>query len=108
MICSYFLRETGAREKDATHGCEVANISAGQFIPGVEMPVWRVPLPADHATRQPTPRDDLLFHNPSDPAQERNIALERPEELRRLHMLLCEHARAIGAPEEQVRRLHLA
>lgn len=86
---------------------EISRIAAGQFIPGVEMPVWRVPLPADHATRQPTPRDDLLFHNPSDPAQERDVAAEQPEALNRLHSILSEHAAAIGAPEEQMRRLRL-
>ncbi len=82
-------------------------IQAGQFIPGVEMPVWRVPLPVDYAHEQPMAMGDLLFHNPTDPGQERSLTAERPDRVQWLEGLLREQARAVGAPDEQMRRLRL-
>jgi len=82
------------------------DIVAGRFIRGVDTPVWRITWPQDWARDQP-PRGDLLFHNPSDPEQERSVAHERRDEVRRLETLLREHAVALGAPDEALARLHL-
>ncbi|MCW5852924.1 MAG: hypothetical protein KIT87_22835 [Anaerolineae bacterium] len=82
-------------------------IEAGQFIPGVEMPVWRVPLPVDYAYEQPLALGDLLFHNPTDPGQAHSLTAERPDMVRSLASLLREQAQTVGAPEEQMRRLRL-
>jgi hypothetical protein len=83
------------------------NLAAGNYIPGAEMPVWRMTWPVDWARDQGQVRD-LLFHNPSDPGQERSLAAERPDQVERLVELLAAHTRAIGAPEEALRRLHLS
>jgi hypothetical protein len=84
------------------------SITAGRHIPGVETPVWRVELPFDHARMRPPPLDDLLFHNLSDPEQERDLAAARPEVMGELEALMREHALAVGAPREQLLRLGLA
>jgi hypothetical protein len=86
----------------------VPTIAAGQFIPGLEMPVWRVPLPNDYARERPPPNDDLLFHTAADPAQDHDLATTHAAQLRRLEELLRERALAVHAPDEQLRRLRIA
>jgi hypothetical protein len=86
----------------------VPTIEAGQFIPGLEMPVWRVPLPVDYAAERPPPNDDLLFHTAADPEQLHDLAATRPDQLRRLEELLRERAMAANAPDEQLRRLRIS
>ncbi|MCZ7545022.1 MAG: sulfatase-like hydrolase/transferase [Anaerolineae bacterium] len=78
------------------------DLEAGRFIPGVDMPVWRMP-----AHSGGLPRADLLFHNPTDPGQERNMAPTQPVVVKQLEGILREHARALAVPEEQLRRLRL-
>lgn len=85
----------------------VSNIEAGRFIPGLEMPLWRVPLPVDYARERPPPNDDLLFHTAADPKQEQDLAGARPDQLRRLAELLRVRALAANAPAEQLRRLRV-
>jgi arylsulfatase A-like enzyme len=82
------------------------DLTAGQFIPGVDTPTWRMTWPQDWA-RDQAPRDDLLFHNPSDSGQEHSLVDQHPDELRRLAHILSTHANALGAPEEARRRLRL-
>jgi arylsulfatase A-like enzyme len=96
----------GMGQRDA-RALRFPEIEAGRFIPGLDTPVWRVPLFADHARRQPDPGGSLLFHNLSDPAQERDLSAARPDQLRHMERLLHDHARALGAPEEQLQRLRL-
>lgn len=83
------------------------DLIAGRFIPGVTTPVWRVAFPVDPAHAQPTPHNDLLFHNATDPGQERDVATEHPEIVRELAERLHGHALALGAPEGQLQRLKL-
>lgn len=83
---------------------EFPSLEAGHFIPGIETPVWRLPLQSDVARYQSTPRDDLLFHNPSDAEQTQNLAAARPAVVGQLETILREHMRSAGAPEEQFRR----
>jgi arylsulfatase A-like enzyme len=82
-------------------------ITADRYLPGVDMPVWRVPLPQDYASEQPLALGDLLFHNPSDPGQERSLTTERPDVVQQLERLLRDEAMAVGAPDEQLKRLQL-
>ena len=81
----------------------VPGLEAGRYIPGLDMPVWRVPEGRDwgpvHA--------DLLF-GPDDPAQAHDLAAERPDRVRALEEILAAHAWEIGAPEEIRRRLRIA
>jgi arylsulfatase A-like enzyme len=82
------------------------NLEAGHFIPGVDMPVWRMRLPPGHLPQRP-PRPDLLFHNPSDPQQETDLAAARPEIVRRMEALLRQHTADLGVPVEQIVRLRI-
>ena len=75
----------------------------GGFLPGVEMPVWRMPT----GWSPEPPRDDLLFNNQADPGQQHNVAPDNPDVIRRLEVQLRDHALALGAPEEQLGRLRL-
>ena len=65
-------------------------------------PLWRNPLP-----RRGQARPDFLFHNPSDAAQENNLAQSQPEKVADLADLLRQHAQALEVPEEQIARLGL-
>jgi arylsulfatase A-like enzyme len=73
-------------------------------MPGVWGPVWR--LKALERAPGP-PREDLLFHAPSDPAQEHNLAARHPERLAELEGRLREHMQRLAVPEAQLRRLRL-
>lgn len=83
------------------------NIQAGNFLAGVNMPVWRTPTYIKPPTNPRTPRPDLLFHRPSDPCQERNLAEQRPEVVAQLVSIVRGHAEAVAAPAEQHVRLRL-
>jgi arylsulfatase A-like enzyme len=82
-------------------------LESGRFIPDLETPVWRMAAGSFEVKHLGAPRADLLYHNASDPAQERDLALERPDAVRALEDGLREHLRALGAPEEQFARLRL-
>lgn len=83
------------------------DLEAGRFLPGVETPVWRMRRRGFAPKRMTEPRPDLLFHNPSDPGQERDLSAERPDMVRALEDVLRDHARSVAAPDEQLRRLRL-
>ncbi len=80
-------------------------LEAGRFLHDVDMPVWRVPVDRGPAPRPRRP--DLLFNNATDPQQERDLSIDRPEVVERLVRLLRDHAEAVHAPDEQYRRLML-
>lgn len=73
-------------------------------LPGVRRPVWRLRAPE---RALPTPRGDLLFHTPSDPGQEHDLATEHPEQIAKLAVRLSEHMQRLAVPEEQLRRERL-
>lgn len=77
---------------------------AGSWLPGAQSPVWRLKA-LERALRPP--REDLLFHAPSDHAQEHNLAARHPEQLAELEGRLREHMQRLAAPEAQLRRLRL-
>lgn len=80
------------------------DLEAGPFLPGLPQPVWRMKA----LERAPeAPRPDLLFHQPSDPLQERDLAAAQATQVTRLEQTLRRHLRLQSAPEEQWRRLRL-
>ena len=86
---------------------EYPDLEAGRYISGVQTPVWRMPAQGHWACKITTPREDMLFHIPTDPDQTQNVANAHLEVVRQLEELLRAHARAVKAPEEQLRRLGL-
>jgi len=86
---------------------EFPDLEAGRFLPGVSTPVWRMPAGSGELTHLGPPRPDLLYHNPTDPGQERDLTATRPAVVRELERLLGDHARGLGAPIEQLARLRL-
>jgi arylsulfatase A-like enzyme len=86
---------------------EFEDLEPGRFIPGVETPVWRRQLRYDTVRHYGGTREDLLFHNLSDPNQTHNLAAERPDMVESMVAKLRAHAQAVKAPEEQFKRLHL-
>lgn len=97
-------RSAGARHR---RDFELLGLEAGRFLPGVSTPVWRMPSGAWDVLNLHPPRPDLLYHNPSDPEQERNLAADRPAKVAELEALLRGHMRRLGVPEEQYARLRL-
>jgi arylsulfatase A-like enzyme len=83
------------------------DLAPGTFIPGLETPVWRLSAGSHEVRNLGAPRADLLYHNPSDPRQERDLSLERPDVARQLEDGLREHMRQLQVPDEQFARLRL-
>ena len=83
------------------------NLEAGRFLPGIDMPVWRTPSwHGERPTPRP-PRADILFNNTADPAQEHDLANQRPDMVEQIAHVLRAHAEQIQAPREQRLRLRL-
>ena len=97
-------RSASARER---RQFDFPDLEAGRFIPGEVTPVWRMRAESGDVRTMSAPRPDLLFDNRADPGQERNLAKDRPEHVRRLEGVLREHMRALRVPEEQYARLRL-
>ena len=74
----------------------------GRFLPGVELPQWRIPV-----THEPRSREDFLFNRSDDPGQTRNLWAQEPAQRRRMLEALRGLVEQEGAPEEQLRRLGL-
>lgn len=84
-------------------------LEAGLFVEGVEIPVWRVPVPDSTPRVLSHPKQpDLLFHNPSDPEQLEDVSAKHPEVIRRLEDVLRNHMATLGVPPEQFQRLGLS
>ena len=78
-----------------------ADIEAGRFIPGVDMPVWRIP---ERRTFGQHP--DMLF-GPDEAEQTRDLASEHPAQIQRLEQVLRAHLLDRQAPQEVMQRLRL-
>jgi len=85
----------------ATYAQPSPDIVGGKFIPDVDSPVWKIPSKSDD------PYPELLFDRRADPAQEHNLAAERPEVVKGMRRKLVEIMREQGVPEEQFDRLML-
>jgi arylsulfatase A-like enzyme len=79
-----------------------APVASGCFIPGVDLPQWKIP-----ATVQPHTFENFLFHRRDDPEQERNLWDSHPDERTRMLELLGGLLAAEGVPAEQWNRLGL-
>lgn len=76
-------------------------VKSGRFIPGVNLPVWRVPASADFEFPSILHEYDApLFH-------ERNLIEEKPEIAEKLRERLVEEIEKDGCPPEQFERLGL-
>jgi arylsulfatase A-like enzyme len=75
---------------------------ADRYIPRVALPQWRMPVAV-----RPLSRQDMLFHRPTDPAQERDRWHDAPDERERMLSLLRTLVAEEGAPPEQLDRLGL-
>lgn len=76
---------------------------AGYFLPGVDVPQWRVPVKIE-----PLSRDDFLFNRLDDPHQDRNLWASEPAQRKRMFGVLRDLLAEEGAPQEQYERLGLA
>jgi len=79
----------------------VPNMTSGTYIPGLEMPVWRIP---EHRTWGEHP--DMLF-GPTDAGQRVNIAADQGGQIKRLEEILRTHMQQRQVPEELFARFHI-
>lgn len=79
-----------------------ADATGGKFIPGVDCPVWKIPRQSGIEI------PEMLFDRQADPRQDRNIASERPEIVKKMKALLTRHMQQEGVPPEQYARLGLS
>jgi hypothetical protein len=77
-------------------------VESGRFIPGVDMPQWRIP-----AGSRPLTRENHLYHRSVDPGQERNLWSEGGPPLDRMLRLTRSIMDEEGFPPEQLVRLGL-
>jgi hypothetical protein len=92
--------------KRAKRSFNFPQITAGNYIKGVEMPVWRCPVSTPRILSAPR-RPDMLFHNPSDPGQLKNVYRENFDVVQRLENKLGAYMESVVAPTEQFHRLGL-
>lgn len=78
-------------------------LDQGLFIPGVEVPQWRVPVKMVNS--QPHSLDSALYHSAVDPEQQEDRYGSDIRERRRMLGLLRELVDAEGAPPEERERL---
>lgn len=90
---------TGRLVKPSHKSCE---IEGGHFIPGVNMPVWRIQM----QPRGSMP--NILVSRGEDIGQETNLAAKDARLLKRMQTLLADVMKQEGCPEEQFERLGLA
>ena len=80
---------------------------ADRFIPGVDLPQWRIPVDPRTSAHYTPARSSLLFHRAADPGQTHNLWDDAPDQRRRMCNLLRDLMIAEGAPPEQLVRLGL-
>ncbi len=79
-----------------------ATAEAGQFIAGVEVPVWKTPCTVDYEPEPP-----MLFNTHDDPQQHQNRLDAHPDHAARLRTHIRHQMDAVGAPAEQYARFGL-
>jgi arylsulfatase A-like enzyme len=82
----------------------VRPVDHGFFIPGVELPQWKIPIDSAQA---PLGNSHHLFHRTGDPGQERDLWQSESATRGRLLGLMAELLHDEGAPPEQFGRLGL-
>lgn len=78
----------------------------GQFIPGVELPQWQIPLTAKPQSGM-VKRQSYLFNRQDDPHQATNLWETEPAQRQRMLDLLHHLMEREGTPPEQFERLGL-
>jgi len=84
-----------------SHHGPCPGIVGGQFMPGVDGPVWKIPVQGE------PPYPELLFDRRNDPDQQVNLVHEKPEVVNMMREKLANLMREQGVPEEQYARLKL-
>ncbi|MCL2832719.1 MAG: sulfatase [Treponema sp.] len=77
------------------------DITSGKYIPGVNSPVWKIPVKGEPVF------PEMLFDRRSDPEQKMNLVKERPEIVKMMKEKLVKLMLEQGVPEEQFARLRL-
>jgi len=84
-------------------------VDHGTYIPGVEMPLWKLPISPDGPQdRRPLDSEPLLYHRKTDPGQQDNVWNTEIEQRERMERILAEKLNNYGAPPELFGRLGLA
>ncbi len=79
---------------------EVMPVDSGQYIPGVAVPQWKIPI-----SFRLVSEENFLFHRAEDPGQTQNLWDTAPEQRQRMENVVREIMHAEGAPPEQFERL---
>ncbi|WEK04508.1 MAG: sulfatase [Candidatus Devosia phytovorans] len=83
-------------------------IGSGHYIPGVDIPQWKIPFTVDRPSdRRPLDSETLLYNRKADPGQRDNLVTSEPEQLARMRTLMADTLRSLGAPSELFTRLGL-
>lgn len=80
---------------------------ADRFIPGVDLPQWRIPLNPRRAISQPLGSGNFLFHRATDPDQRHNLWHQEPARRQEMLDLMRRSMASEGTPPEQYARLGL-
>jgi arylsulfatase A-like enzyme len=80
----------------------------GHFIPGVDLPQWKIPISPDGpGDRRALDSEPLLYDRRADPGQTRNLWAERPDQRDRMIAVMRDQLAGYGAPPELFERLRL-
>ncbi len=91
--CSMFMPGMNGYEK----------AESGRFMPGIDIPLWKIPIKTDPKDSQP----NYLWDRQRDPKQEHNIVEEEPQVANKLRSLLIDAMEELGCPPEQYVRMGL-
>ena len=78
-----------------------SDAQSGMFIPGVNCPVWRMPINNTFVS------GNLMFDRHEDPEQNHDICKEKPQAEKYMRQILVDLIKEEGAPPEQFTRLGL-
>lgn len=83
-------------------------VGHGHFIPGIDMPQWKIPFTSDRPTdRRPLDSEPLLYNRKTDPGQSENLWSAELGQAERMTALMRGTLAAAGAPAELFTRLQL-
>ena len=83
-------------------------VDHGYYIPGIDMPQWKIPITPDGpGDRRNLDSQPLLFDRRNDPGQKRDLWQDRREERERMLHLMRQVVEQYGAPTELFQRLGL-
>lgn len=83
-------------------------VDHGRYIPGIDMPQWKIPITPDGpGDRRNLDSQPLLFNRRNDPGQTHDLWQDRLEERERMLHLMRQVIEGYGAPAELFQRLGL-